>query len=322
MRLTMTEDMLTKAKTSTLEDQFWQELHVLGQYWHPNLVPVIGACLQPGSPLCIVYPYMHGGSLRDRLFGRGASAAPSGSPGGRGPGGLNYVQRLSAATGACFGLAYLHSRTHTPWVEELPEGADDRKTSIIHRDIKTDNILLDEDLNARLADCGLAADLAGNETGRTMNLAGSEGYLDPEAIMTGHFGERSDGESISLGASEGPGGGAARDRGGSPRSHPPLLPSSPPPFFLFCCRAPSPYVFASSSPLLSPPRLASRLPLAIAIAPVYAMGIVLLELLTGVPARSVDLSPQNLVARVWPTLLANPADIADQEVSEGGGCGR
>ena len=110
------------------EQQFWAELKILGTFFHPNLLPVLGACTESDRPMCLVYPFMGGRSLHSRLHQRQPGDAE-----------LTASQRLQIVIGAARGLAYLHSRTHSPWVVLDSEMAPDRKPVIIHRDVKTDN---------------------------------------------------------------------------------------------------------------------------------------------------------------------------------------
>ncbi|XP_044444740.1 probable LRR receptor-like serine/threonine-protein kinase At1g05700 [Aegilops tauschii subsp. strangulata] len=113
--------------------------------------------------LSLVYEYMDGGNLQDRLRGQE-------SP--------NWLQRLKIALDSAYGLEYLHKSCSPP---------------LIHRDVKTGNILLTSNLEAKLSDFGLTrAFSSGTRTHTTTQPAGTLGYLDPEYYATSHLSEKSD----------------------------------------------------------------------------------------------------------------------------------
>ncbi|XP_057979518.1 probable serine/threonine-protein kinase PIX13 [Malania oleifera] len=144
----------------------WQsEVNFLGRLSHPNLVKLLGYCLE-GEELLLVYEFMPKGSLEIHLFKRVSATEP-----------LSWDLRLNIALGAAKGLAFLHSSDK----------------QIIYRDFKTPNILLDENYNAKLADFGLAklGPLPGN-THVTTQIMGTHGYAAPEYIATGHLYVKSD----------------------------------------------------------------------------------------------------------------------------------
>ncbi|KAK1409458.1 hypothetical protein QVD17_35984 [Tagetes erecta] len=141
------------------------EINYLGQLSHPNLVQLIGYCLEDDQRL-LVYEFMSRGSLENHLFRRSSYFPP-----------LSWSLRLKAALGAAKGLAYLHS----------PEA------KVIYRDFKCSNILIDSDYNAKLSDFGLAKD--GPMDGKShvsTRVMGTYGYAAPEYMATGHLTERSD----------------------------------------------------------------------------------------------------------------------------------
>ncbi|KAI3799848.1 hypothetical protein L1987_35152 [Smallanthus sonchifolius] len=141
------------------------EINYLGQLYHPNLVQLIGYCLEDDQRL-LVYEFMSRGSLENHLFRRSSYFQP-----------LSWNLRLKAALGAAKGLAYLHS----------PEA------KVIYRDFKCSNILIDSDYNAKLSDFGLAKD--GPVDGKShvsTRVMGTYGYAAPEYMATGHLTERSD----------------------------------------------------------------------------------------------------------------------------------
>ncbi|KAK6944646.1 Serine-threonine/tyrosine-protein kinase, catalytic domain, partial [Dillenia turbinata] len=145
-------------------DKEWlAEVNYLGQFSHPNLVTLIGYCCEDEHRL-LVYEYMACGSLEKHLF-RKVSAS------------MTWSKRMKIALGAARGLAFLH-------------GAE---RSIIYRDFKTSNILLDADYNAKLSDFGLAKDgPMGDQTHVSTRVMGTYGYAAPEYVMTGHLTARSD----------------------------------------------------------------------------------------------------------------------------------
>ncbi|KAF7829478.1 putative serine/threonine-protein kinase PIX13 isoform X1 [Senna tora] len=142
----------------------WQsEVKFLGKLSHPNLVKLIGYCWEQKQFL-LVYQYMQRGSLENHLFGRG-------------PEPLSWDIRLKIAIGAARGLAFLH---HS-------------QNSVIYRDFKSSNILLDGGFNAKLSDFGLAK--FGPVNGRshvTTRVMGTYGYAAPEYMATGHLYVKSD----------------------------------------------------------------------------------------------------------------------------------
>ncbi|KAL5225718.1 hypothetical protein ABZP36_012357 [Zizania latifolia] len=145
-------------------DKEWlAEVNYLGQLSHPNLVELTGYCCE-GSHRLLVYEYMACGSLEKHLFRRVCLNMP-------------WSTRMKIALGAARGLEYLH-------------GAE---RSIIYRDFKTSNILLDADYNAKLSDFGLArTGPSGDQTHVSTRVMGTYGYAAPEYVMTGHLTARSD----------------------------------------------------------------------------------------------------------------------------------
>ncbi|PIN09697.1 Serine/threonine protein kinase [Handroanthus impetiginosus] len=138
------------------------EVDFLGQLHHPNLVKLIGYCIEDDQRL-LVYEFMTRGSLENHLFRR---TIP-----------LPWSNRIKIALGAAKGLAFLHSG---------PE-------PVIYRDFKTSNILLDSEYNAKLSDFGLAkAGPQGDKTHVSTRVVGTYGYAAPEYVMTGHLTSKSD----------------------------------------------------------------------------------------------------------------------------------
>ncbi|MQL87328.1 hypothetical protein Taro_019862 [Colocasia esculenta] len=134
------------------------EVNFLGRLYHPNLVRLIGYCLEDEHRL-LVYEFMPRGSLENHLFRRGSYFQP-----------LSWNLRMKVALGAAKGLAFLHSA----------------EIKVIYRDFKTSNILLDSNYNAKLSDFGLAKDgPTGNKSHVSTRVMGTYGYAAPEYLATG-----------------------------------------------------------------------------------------------------------------------------------------
>ncbi|XP_055810124.1 serine/threonine-protein kinase PBL34-like isoform X1 [Solanum dulcamara] len=139
------------------------EVNFLGDLVHPNLVKLIGYCIEDDQRL-LVYEFMPRGSLENHLFRRSMP--------------LPWSIRMKIALGAAKGLAFLHEEAERP---------------VIYRDFKTSNILLDADYNAKLSDFGLAKDgPEGDKTHVSTRVMGTYGYAAPEYVMTGHLTSKSD----------------------------------------------------------------------------------------------------------------------------------
>ncbi|XP_073368039.1 leucine-rich repeat receptor protein kinase HPCA1-like [Aegilops tauschii subsp. strangulata] len=144
--------------------EFKNEIELLSRVHHKNLVSLVGFCYEQGEQM-LVYEYISNGTLRDNLMGKGGIQ-------------LDWMKRLKIAIGSAKGLAYLHELANPP---------------IIHRDIKSTNILLDESLTAKVADFGLSKLVSDTQKGHvSTQVKGTLGYLDPEYYMTQQLSEKSD----------------------------------------------------------------------------------------------------------------------------------
>ncbi|KAM7473757.1 hypothetical protein LguiB_021000 [Lonicera macranthoides] len=153
--------------------QFWTEVELLSKFRHSHLVSLIGYCNNRGE-MILVYEYMARGSLADHLYKLG--------PNGNNSLTLSWVQRLKICIGAAQGLDYLHTGT----------GIHDR---VIHRDLKSSNILLDDSWAAKVSDFGLSKIGPANQSASShvsTNVKGTFGYVDPEYLMTHRLTRKSD----------------------------------------------------------------------------------------------------------------------------------
>ncbi|XP_050908760.1 probable receptor-like protein kinase At5g59700 [Lathyrus oleraceus] len=144
--------------------EFRAEIETLFKFRHGNLVSLIGYC-DENHELILVYEFVEKGTLRSHLYGSGLQS-------------LSWNERLNVCMGAAKGLNYLH--TAYP-------------TAVIHRDVKSVNILLDGNLNAKVGDFGISrTGPSVHETHVSTGVKGTFGYLDPEYFMREQLTEKSD----------------------------------------------------------------------------------------------------------------------------------
>ncbi|GKV02976.1 hypothetical protein SLEP1_g15347 [Rubroshorea leprosula] len=166
---------IKRARQGSLQSQaeFITEIELLSRLHHRNLVSLVGYCDEQGEQM-LVYEFMPNGSLHDLLCGSRNS--------------LSSATRLHIALGSAKGILYLHTEADPP---------------IIHRDIKANNILLDNKLNPKVSDFGISrlapvTDGEGASAHVSTNVKGTPGYLDPEYFLTHKLTEKSDVYSLGI----------------------------------------------------------------------------------------------------------------------------
>ncbi|XP_057860670.2 LEAF RUST 10 DISEASE-RESISTANCE LOCUS RECEPTOR-LIKE PROTEIN KINASE-like 1.2 [Cryptomeria japonica] len=145
-------------------DQFINEVQILSSLQHPNLVGLYGCTSPEGKDLLLVYEYVKNGTVADHLHGEKRGK------------GLNWEIRLKISVGTAHALAFLHKQT----------------PPVLHRDVKTTNILVDEYFKAKVADFGLSRFMPLNVTHVSTAPQGTPGYLDPEYYECFQLTEKSD----------------------------------------------------------------------------------------------------------------------------------
>lgn len=148
--------------------EFWSEVEMLSRLRHCNLASLLGYCNE-GAEMIVVYEYMPLGTLEGFLHKKAASGSHS------------WLMLLKMCIGAARGLDYLHTGIGT-------------KQGIIHRDVKSSNILLDDNYAAKISDFGLAKLTPTNQTHTYVStgVKGTFGYMDPRYFFTSKLTRKSD----------------------------------------------------------------------------------------------------------------------------------
>ncbi|XP_030461687.1 probable receptor-like protein kinase At5g18500 [Syzygium oleosum] len=147
------------------EKEFRVEVEAIGHVRHKNLVRLLGYCVE-GTHRVLVYEYVNNGNLEQWLHGAM-----------RQQGYLTWEARIKVLLGTAKALAYLHEAI---------------EPKVVHRDIKSSNILIDDEFNAKVSDFGLAKLLGEGKSHVTTRVMGTFGYVAPEYANTGLLNEKSD----------------------------------------------------------------------------------------------------------------------------------
>ncbi|CAI9752629.1 unnamed protein product [Fraxinus pennsylvanica] len=145
-------------------DEFFNEVDLISGIQHKNLVKLLGCSIE-GPESLLVYEFIPNKSLEQYLFDNKKVKI------------LSWKERYNIIVGTAEGIAFLHG------------GSEYR---IVHRDIKTSNVLLDENLNPKIADFGLARSFAVDRSHLSTGIAGTLGYMAPEYLVKGQLTEKAD----------------------------------------------------------------------------------------------------------------------------------
>ncbi|XP_047307899.1 probable receptor-like protein kinase At3g17420 [Impatiens glandulifera] len=147
------------------EKEFRVEVEAIGNVRHKNLVRLLGYCIE-GTHRLLVYEYVNNGNLEQWLHGAMSNR-----------GYLTWEARIKALLGTAKALSYLHEAI---------------EPKVVHRDIKSSNILIDDDFNAKISDFGLAKLLLAGKSHVSTRVMGTFGYVAPEYANSGRLNEKSD----------------------------------------------------------------------------------------------------------------------------------
>ncbi|KAM6549845.1 hypothetical protein CsatB_021521 [Cannabis sativa] len=168
------KQLSSKSKQGNRE--FVNEIGMISALQHQNLVKLHGCCVE-GNQLMLIYEYMENNCLSRALFGKDPSHRLK----------LDWSTRKKICMGIARGLVYLHEES---------------TIKIVHRDIKTSNVLLDKDFNAKISDFGLAKLNEDDNTHISTRIAGTIGYMAPEYAMRGYLTDKADVYSFGVVALE------------------------------------------------------------------------------------------------------------------------
>ncbi|XP_068666649.1 probable leucine-rich repeat receptor-like serine/threonine-protein kinase At3g14840 [Aristolochia californica] len=167
------KQLSSKSKQGNRE--FVNEIGMISALQHPNLVKLYGCCIE-GNQLLLVYEYMENNSLARALWGPEEKRLK-----------LDWPTRYRICTGIAKGLTYLHEES---------------RLKIVHRDIKTTNVLLDKYLKPKISDFGLAKLDDEDNSHISTRVAGTFGYMAPEYAMRGYLTDKADVYSFGIVALE------------------------------------------------------------------------------------------------------------------------